>query len=61
MKCGVTIVSIIAFQKARLVDDGEEWMKELEIIRHKLVHGSLRRQAESTFSFQILYIFFIEP
>lgn len=61
MKSGVAIVSIIAFQKARFVDDGEEGVKELEIIRHKLVHDSLRRQAESTFSFQILYVFFIQP
>lgn len=61
MECGVTAVFVIAFQKARLVDDGEERMKELEIVRHKLVHDSLRRQAESTFSSQILYVFFIQP
>lgn len=61
MKCGAAAVFIIAFQKAGLVDDGEERMKELKIIRHKLVHGSFWRQAEGTLSFQILYVFFIQP
>lgn len=61
MKRGVTVVFIVAFQEAGLVDDGEERMKKLEIIRHKLVHDSLRRQAESTLSPQILYVVFIQP
>lgn len=61
VKCGVTVVFIVAFQKAGLVDDGEERMKELKIVGHKLVHDSLRRQAESPFSSQILYVFFIQP
>lgn len=61
LKCGVTIIFIVPFQKAGLVDDGEERVKELEIIRHKLVHDSLRRQAEGTFSSQILYVIFIQP
>lgn len=61
MKRGATIVSIIPLQKARFVDDGEEGVKELEIIGHKLIHGPLRGQGESPFPSQILYVVFIQP